>query len=122
MQGSGAIHNCAKYRLAPQTKLVPSCPWFDSDKLCWSDLAWLAVRPPHAPHYSGVRAPVRSNVSTYQPTSGADHSWLKRQQHGFVGQGVGVHFRAVVTPDRRAVDQQVAAAVGADMSHGHGLG
>jgi hypothetical protein len=105
---------CAQPELVPTTRRLLVQAWPKTE-------GWLAVRAPHAPH-SGVRAPVWSNVSTYQPTSGADHSWLKRQQHGFVGQEVGVDFRAVVTPDRRAIDQQIAAAMGADMSHGHGLG
>jgi len=46
----------------------------------------------------------------------ADHLWAERSDGRLAGQMIRVHGRAVVAIDRAAIDQNVAAAVRADVA------
>jgi hypothetical protein len=77
------------------------------------------MRATHASS-AGVWRPIGPDVGADQPTARAHHARVEREQYGIVGKPVGVEPGAVIAPDRRTVDQQVAAAVGPDVSHGDG--
>jgi hypothetical protein len=66
-----------------------------------------------------MRAPIRPDVGADQAAAGADHARAERAHRHIVGEPISVERRAVMTAARDAVDEQVAAAVRADVTHGH---
>ena len=69
----------------------------------------------------GVRPPVRPHVSAAMSTACADHTRAERADRQVIRQVVRIHDAAVVAIDGIAIDQQVPAAVRADMAQGYGL-
>ena len=78
------------------------------------------MSPPHATN-SGMRGPVRPYVGTNQTTGSADEPGLNLQEHSVIPQPVAVELGTVMAPAGRAVDEQVPAAMGANMPHSHWL-
>ena len=68
----------------------------------------------------GERRPVRPHVGADQAALGADHPRAQRAHRRFIRQPVGIEHRAVMAPPGLAVDEQLAAAVRADMAEGDG--
>jgi hypothetical protein len=66
-----------------------------------------------------VGAPIRPHVGADHPASGADHPPAERSHRNLVRQPICIHGSAVMTVPRTAVDEQVTAAVRANVPHGH---
>jgi hypothetical protein len=68
-----------------------------------------------------VRSPIRPYICADHSAPCAYHARAEEPHRHSIWQPVGVHRRAVVAVPRGAVDEQVSASVGADVTERHGL-
>jgi hypothetical protein len=80
----------------------------------------MAVGSAHAAR-ARHRRPVGPDTGTDQAAGGTDHPRVQIEQHGVVGKPIKPERGAVIAPRRGAVDQQLPAAVAADVAHGDGV-
>ena len=63
----------------------------------------------------------RPHVRATVTTARAYHASAERPDRRFVRQMIGIHLGVVIAMDRTAIDEQIAAAMAADVAQGHGL-
>ena len=68
-----------------------------------------------------VRRPIRPHVGAAMAALRADHVRAECADRRLAGHMIGVHDRAMAAIDRAAIDQQVPAAMAADMAQRHRL-
>jgi len=67
-----------------------------------------------------MRRPIWPHVGTDYPTDCADHPAAECSNRQVVREAIAVHRRAVMATARAAIDEQIAAAMAADMADGYG--
>jgi hypothetical protein len=79
-----------------------------------------AVGSAHAAD-AGHGCPVRPHVGSDQAARGADHPVIQVEKRDVVGEPIEGELGVVIAPRRAAIDEQIAAAMATDVTHGDGL-